>query len=142
VQGDNYDRYLCRLEEIHQSVKIINQCFEKMEPGPIVVDDWTVSYPPKDAVYNSIEGMIAHFKLITDGHQVPPGESYYRVEGGNGEVGFYIVSAGIGRPYRVHVRAPCFYAMGIMKKLVQGHMLADIIPTFDTLNMIGGEVDR
>ena len=142
VQGDNYDRYLCRMEEIHQSVRIIEQCFAKMPAGPIVVDDWKVSYPPKDAVYNSIEGMIAHFKLITDGHQVPAGEAYYRVEGGNGEVGFYIVSQGNGRPYRIHVRAPCFYAMGILKKLVEGHMLADIVPTFDTLNMIGGEVDR
>ncbi len=142
VRGDNYDRYLCRIEEIAQSVRIIEQCFSKMPKGPIVVPDWKVSYPPKDVVYNSIEGMIAHFKLITDGHQVPAGEAYYAVEGGNGEVGFYIVSEGIGRPYRVHVRAPCFYAMGILKKLVEGHMLADIIPTFDTLNMIGGEVDR
>lgn len=140
--GDNYDRYLCRVEELQQSYRIINQVFDRMPDGPIVVDDWSVSYPPKQAVYNSIEGMIAHFKLVTDGHQVPAGEAYYAVEGGNGEVGFYIVSQGNGRPYRIHVRAPCYYAMGIMKKLIEGHMLADIIPTFDTLNMIGGEVDR
>ena len=140
--GDNYDRYLCRMEEIHQSVRIIDQCFKQLPEGPVNVSDWRVSMPPKDKVYNSIEGMIAHFKLVTDGHQVPAGEAYYAVEGGNGELGFYIVSSGVGRPWKVHVRAPCFYAMGILKKLICGHMLADIVPTFDTLNMIGGEVDR
>lgn len=140
--GDNYDRYLCRLEEIEQSIKMIKQMFKQMPGGPVNVADWHVSLPPKQAVYNTIEGMIAHFKLVTDGHQVPAGEVYYAVEGGNGEVGFYAVSQGNGRPYKVHVRAPCFYSMGILKKLVCGHMLADIIPTFDTLNMIGGEVDR
>ena len=141
-RGDNYDRYLCRIEEIYQSMAIIEQVFRDIPGGPVNVPDWQVSYPPKRDVYNSIEGMIAHFKLVMDGHQVPPGDAYYAVEGGNGEVGFYIVSQGNGRPYRVHVRAPCFYAMGVLKKLVEGHMLADIIPTFDTLNMIGGEVDR
>jgi len=140
--GDNYDRYLVRFEEIHQSNKMMRQMFKQMPGGPVNVDDWKVSMPPKHAVYNSIEGMIAHFKLVTDGHQVPPGEAYYAVEGGNGEVGFYIVSQGNGRPYKVHVRAPCFYAMGILRKLCVGHMLADIVPTFDTLNMIGGEIDR
>lgn len=141
-QGDNYDRYLCRVEEIKQSYKIIQQIFKKMPKGPINVDDWKVCLPPKDAVYNSIEGMIAHFKLVIDGHQVPAGEIYAAVEGGNGEVGFYAVSQGNGRPYRIHVRPPCFYAMGILKKMIVGHFLSDIIPTFDTLNMIGGEVDR
>jgi NADH-quinone oxidoreductase subunit D len=142
AKGDNYDRYLCRLEELDQTIRIIKQIFKQMPGGPINVGDWNVVLPPKHEVYNSIEGMIAHFKLITDGHQVPAGEAYSAVEGGNGEVGFYIVSQGRGRPYRIHVRAPCFYAMGIMKKLSVGKMLADIIPTFDTLNMIGGEVDR
>lgn len=140
--GDNYDRYLCRMEEMGQSMKMIRQIFKQMPSGPINVGDWHVVLPPKHAVYNTIEGMIAHFKLTTDGHQVPAGEAYYAVEGANGEVGFYIVSQGNGRPYKVHVRAPCFYAMGILKKLIVGHMLADIVPTFDTLNMIGGEVDR
>ncbi len=142
VRGDNYDRYLCRLEEMQQSYKIIRQIFAQMPGGSVNVDDWRVVLPPKHAVYNSIEGMIAHFKLVTEGHQVPAGETYYAVEGGNGELGFYIVSRGNGRPYRVHVRAPCFYAMGALKKLLVGHLLSDIIPTFDTLNMIGGEVDR
>ncbi len=140
--GDNYDRYLCRMEEVRQSIKMIRQLLKQMPGGPVNVKDWNVVLPPKHDVYNSIEGMIAHFKLVTDGHQVPAGEAYYPIEGGNGEVGFYIVSQGNGRPYRIHVRPPCFYAMGILKKLCVNHMLADIIPTFDTLNMIGGEVDR
>ena len=121
---------------------MIRQLLKQMPGGPVNVKDWNVVLPPKHDVYNSIEGMIAHFKLVTDGHQVPAGEAYYPIEGGNGEVGFYIVSQGNGRPYRIHVRPPCFYAMGILKKLCVNHMLADIIPTFDTLNMIGGEVDR
>ncbi|MBM4342655.1 MAG: NADH-quinone oxidoreductase subunit D [Deltaproteobacteria bacterium] len=141
-QGDNYDRYLCRFEEIHQCNKMIRQMLRQMPGGPVNVGDWQVVLPPKAAVYNSIEGMIAHFKLTIDGHQVPAGEAYQAVEGGNGEVGFYVVSQGNGRPYKVHVRAPCYYAMGVLKKLVVGGMLADIVPTFDTLNMIGGEVDR
>ena len=141
-QGDNYDRYLCRFEEMHQCNKMVRQIFKQMPSGPVNVSDWRTVLPPKSAVYNSIEGMIAHFKLIIDGHQVPPGEAYAATEGGNGEVGFYIVSQGNGRPYKVHVRAPCFYAMGVLKKLGVGGMLADIVPTFDTLNMIGGEVDR
>lgn len=142
TRGDNYDRYLVRLEEMVQSMKMIRQILRQMPAGPINVSDWRVCLPPKDAVYNTIEGMIAHFKLTMEGHQVPAGETYFAVEGGNGEVGFHIVSQGNGRPYKVKVRPPCFYAMGILKKLIVGHMLADIIPTFDTLNMIGGEVDR
>ena len=142
MRGDNFDRYLCRLEEMEQSYKMIRQIFAQLPGGPVNVDDWRVVLPPKHAVYNTIEGMISHFKLVTEGHQVPAGEAYYTVEGGNGELGFYVVSEGNGRPYRVHVRAPCFYAMGILRKLLVGHLLSDIIPTFDTLNMIGGEVDR
>lgn len=140
--GDNLDRYLCRMEEIQQSIRIIDQCLEKMEPGPISVDDWNVILPPKEAVYNTIEGMIAHFKLIMEGVKVPPGEVYGYTEGGNGELGFYIVSDGTGRPWRVKVRPPCFATMQGLRRMIVGGNLADIVPTFDTLNMIGGEIDR
>jgi len=142
TKGDNYDRYLVRLEEITQSFRIIDQCLEAMEPGPVNVDDWTVVLPPKDDVYNSIEGMIAHFKLIMEGVKVPAGEVYSYTEAGNGELGFYVVSDGSGRPWRVKVRPPCFAGMQALKPLVLGTLLADIIPTFDTINMIGGEIDR
>ncbi|OIP35673.1 MAG: NADH dehydrogenase (quinone) subunit D [Deltaproteobacteria bacterium CG2_30_63_29] len=140
--GDNYDRYLVRMEEIIQSMRIIDQCLDQMEPGPINCDDPRVLLPPKSSVYNSIEGMINHFKLIFEGIQVPAGEVYGYVEGGNGELGYYIVSNGSGRPWKIKVRPPCFYLMGGMAKMVEGAMLADIIPTFDTINLIGGEIDR
>ena len=140
--GDNYDRYLVRMEEILQSISIVDQCLEQMEPGPVTADDPRVVLPPKNQVYNSIEGMINHFKLVMEGIQVPAGEAYGYVEGGNGELGYYVVSTGSGRPYKIKVRPPCFYLVSAMPKLVEGAMLADIIPTFDTINLIGGEIDR
>jgi len=140
--GDNYDRYLVRMEEIHQSYHIIEQCLDKMQPGPVSVDDWTIVLPPKEQVYNTIEGMIAHFKLIMEGVKVPAGEVYGYVEAGNGELGFYIVSDGSGRPWRVKCRPPCFAIMQGLKPMIVGGFLADIVPTFDTINMIGGEIDR
>ncbi|PIE65942.1 MAG: NADH-quinone oxidoreductase subunit D [Deltaproteobacteria bacterium] len=142
AKGDNYDRYLVRLEEIRQSFRIIDQSLEQIEPGPVILDDWNVALPPKDAVYNTIEGMIAHFKLIMEGVKVPAGEVYSYTEGGNGELGFYIVSDGSGRPWRVKVRPPCFALMQALRPIIVGDLLADIIPTFDTINMIGGEIDR
>lgn len=142
VRGDNYDRYLVRMEEIHQSVRIIRQVLRDMPDGPINVDDWAVVLPPKEEVYNSIEATIAHFMLIIHGIQVPAGEAYAFVEGGNGEVGFYVVSDGNGKPYRMHVRGPCFALVQGLRDMVKGAMIADIVPTFDSLNMIGGEIDR
>ncbi len=140
--GDNFDRYLIRMEEMRQSIRIINQCFEKMPDGPVAIDDWTVVLPPKEEVYNSIEAMMAHFKVIMHGSRIPKGEAYGYVEGGNGELGFYVVSDGERGPYRLHVRAPCFYLMQGLRQMIVGDMLADIIPTFDSINMIGGEIDR
>ena len=140
--GDNYDRYLVRMDEIIQSIRIIDQCLEKMEPGPINSDDPRVVLPEKEKVYNTIEGMISHFKIIFEGIQVPPGEVYSYTEGGNGELGFYIVSNGTGKPWKIHVRSPSLIMMGGIHKLIEGGLLADIIPTFDTINMIGGECDK
>jgi len=142
TRGDNYDRYLVRMEELVQSVYIIDQALEKMEPGPINTDDPRVMLPEKQKVYNSIEGMIAHFKIVFEGIQVPAGEVYSYTEAGCGELGFYIVSNGTGKPWKVHVRSPSFIHMGGIHKLLEGSMIADIIPTFDTINMIGGECDR
>lgn len=141
-RGDNYDRYLCRTEEIRQSIRMVQQIRKQLEPGPVVVDDWGIVLPPKDAVYNSIEAMIAHFKLIMEGVKVPPGEVYSFTEAANGELGFYLVSDGSGRPYRVRIRPPCFALMSGLKKMIVGKLLADIVPTYDTINMIGGENDR
>lgn len=140
--GDNYDRFLVRVNEIEQSMRIVEQGLRDLPDGPISIDDPRYVLPEKHQVYTSIEGLMHHFKLIMEGAKVPAGEVYQAVEGGNGEVGFYIVSDGSGRPYRCRVRPPCFLAMGALGEMVKGHMIADIIPTFGMINMIGGECDR
>ncbi len=142
TKGDNYDRYLVRMEEIRQSLRMVRQCLKEIPDGPINVDDWRVFLPPKREVYDTIEGMIANFKLVFEGLKVPRGEAYAYVEGGNGELGFFAVSDGSGRPYKLHVRPPCFALMQGVVDMCRGGMIADIIPTFDAINMIGGEVDR
>ncbi len=141
-RGDNYDRFNMRFREIAQSRRIIEQALEKIPDGPVSITDPKVVLPPKERVYNSIEGLMNHFKLIMEGIKVPAGDVYQAVEGANGELGFYVVSDGSGRPYRVRVRPPCFLAMGALNKMLMGHMIADIITTFGMINMIGGECDR
>ncbi len=142
ANGDNYDRYLIRMEEILQSIRIIDQCLEKMPGGPVNSDDPRVVLPEKQKVYNTIEAMIAHFKIVFEGIQVPPGEIYSYTEGANGEFGYYIVSNGTGKPWKIHARTPSYVMMGGIHKMFEGGLLADIIPTFDTVNMIGGACDR
>jgi len=141
-RGDNFDRYAVRMEEIQQSAKILEQALDQIPAGPILIDEPTIVLPPKREVYNTIEGMINHFKLIIDGIRVPPGEIYSYTEGGNGELGFYIVSDGTGRPYKCRVRPPCFTIVQTLPVLIKGRQIADIVPTFGMLNMIGGECDR
>jgi NADH-quinone oxidoreductase subunit D len=140
--GDNFDRYACRVEEIKQSMRILEQAMAQLPGGPVVVNDPRITLPPKSETYNSIEAMIAHFKIIMDGIHVPPGEVYSFTEGGNGELGFYLVSDGTGRPWKCRVRPPCLPAVQIMMKLLPGLFLADVVPTFGMMNMIGGECDR
>src|SRR5262249_12935452 len=98
--------------------------------------------PPKDEVYGSIEGMISQFELVFGGVKPPAGDVYFAVEGGNGELGFYVISQGTGTPYKVHVRAPSFIHMGIVGPMIEGHFIADLVPLFGMVNMIGGECDR
>jgi len=141
-KGDNHDRFVCRLAELEQSMRIVEQALRKLPVGPVWIDDPRFVLPEKEKVYGSIEGLMHHFKIIMEGIKVPPGETYAAVEGGNGELGFYIVSDGGGRPYRVRVRPPCFIAMGAFHEMIQGYMVADIVPTFGMVNMIGGECDR
>ncbi|MEK7341571.1 MAG: NADH-quinone oxidoreductase subunit D [Candidatus Binatota bacterium] len=142
AKGDNYDRFICRILEIEQSMRIVEQALKKIPFGPVSLEDPRVVLPEKEKVYNSIEGLMHHFKIIMEGIQVPAGEAYLAVEGGNGELGFYIVSDGGGRPYRVRVRPPCFIAMSAFHEMIKGYMVADIVPTFGMINMIGGECDR
>ena len=142
IAGDNYDRYYVRMREMDESVHMIRQLVERLAAGPISVDDRRCTFPDKQLVYTEIESLINHFKLVMDGPDVPAGETYVAHEAPNGELGFYLVSAGGGTPHKVKVRAPSFVHMGGLHRLLEGYQLADIIPTFGSVNMIGGECDR
>jgi NADH-quinone oxidoreductase subunit D len=193
TRGDNLDRYMVRMEEMEQSMRIVEQALREIPPGPVrvhpetghpipaskmvdegkignipvIVDNVAVTdptlegsakplypniatnekrvfLPPKEDTYGNIEGLMQHFKLVMYGHGVrpPKGEVYFPVEGANGELGFYVVSDGTSRPYRVRVRPPCFAIMSALPKLLIGDMIADVTPTFGSVNMIGGELDR
>jgi NADH-quinone oxidoreductase subunit D len=142
IKGDNYDRYYVRMREMDESRHMIRQLIDRLEPGPINVEDRRCTLPEKRLVYTEIESLINHFKLIMEGPQVPPGEVYSAHEGANGELGFYIVSVGGGVPWKVHVRSPSFVHMGGVHRMLDGYQLADIIPSFGSVNMIGGECDR
>jgi NADH-quinone oxidoreductase subunit D len=141
--SDCYDRFMMRIEEMKQSCRIIQQSLEKMpDQGPINVEDPRVILPPKDEVYNTIEGTIQHFKIVMEGLKLPAGEVYSYTEGGNGELGFYLVSDGSGTPWRVRIRPPCFFVTGGLERVITKQMVADVVPCFGSLNMIGGECDR
>jgi len=142
IKGDNYDRYYVRMRELDESRHMVRQLMEMLEPGPINVDDRRCTLPEKKLVYTEIESLINHFKLIMEGPQVPAGEAYAAHEGANGELGFYIVSVGGGVPWKVHCRSPSFVHMGGVHLMLDGYQLADIVPTFGSVNMIGGECDR
>jgi NADH-quinone oxidoreductase subunit C/D len=141
--GDVYDRFRIRMMEIRESLKIIRQLLDRgMPEGPFIVDDPHVALPPKEACYNQMESMIYHFKLIMDGIQVPEGEVYTQVEGANGELGFYIISDGTGKPYRVKCRPPCFPIFSTFPQLINGGSLSDSIVSLGGLNVIAGELER
>jgi NADH-quinone oxidoreductase subunit D len=193
TRGDNLDRFLVRMEEMEQSMRIVEQALRDMPPGPvqtnpttgrpipasemvdqaksgnistiaeayavtdptldgsakplhanIAADEKRVFLPSKEDTYGNIEGLMQHFKLVMYGHGVrpPKGEVYFPVEGANGELGFYVVSDGANKPFRVRVRPPCFAIMSALPKLLIGDMIADLTPTFGSVNMIGGELDR
>ena len=186
-RGDNFDRYIVRMREMEQSLRIIEQAMEKIpepsssqlmaegiEPAEaikasrakkvekkiklspnlegsekekyknILIKEKKYIVPPKEDTYTSVEGIINHFKFFMREHGIrpPKGEVYFSVEGGNGELGYYIVSDGTDKPYRLHLRAPCFHIVSALEEMIQGRYIADIIPTFGSTNMIGGELDR
>ncbi len=142
TEGDNYARYFVRMEEMRQSMRIIEQVVARFPEGPINSDDYRVVLPPKEMVYNEMEGLIYHFKLVFEGIKVPPGEIYSSTEGANGELGFSIVSDGSGRPYRIKVRPPCFPLFAAFEKIIVGGMVSDAVATLGLLNIIAGELDR
>jgi NADH-quinone oxidoreductase subunit D len=184
-RGDNFDRYMVRMQEMHQSLRIIEQSMDKIsktkglmakgiEPFEAIKSSRTQKtsekiklspnlegsekerykniltgskgaiVPPKEDTYTSIEGLINHFKFFMKDHGIrpPKGEAYFSVEGGSGELGYYIVSDGTDKPYRLHLRAPCFHIVAALEEMIKGHLIADVIPTFGSVNMIGGEFDR
>lgn len=140
-KGDNYDRYVCRLEEMLQSNSIIKQCVEKLEPGEVLVGSKIVP-PRRSEMKQSMEALIHHFKLYTEGFHVPEGEVYAAVEAPKGEFGVYLVSDGSNRPYRVKIRAPSYPHLAAMEHLCKGHMLSDVSAILGSLDVVFGEVDR
>ena len=144
VNGDSYDRYLVRIEEMRQSNRIIKQCVDwlRANPGPVVIDDHKIVPPSREAMKDDMEALIHHFKLYTEGYCPPPGEVYAAVEAPKGEFGCYIVSDGANKPYRLKVRAPGFPHLAAIDEMARGHMLADVVAIIGTLDVVFGEVDR
>jgi NADH-quinone oxidoreductase subunit D len=140
--GDSYDRYLIRVEEMRQSIKLIRQCIEKMPEGAITTDDPKISPPKRSEMKQSMEAMINHFKLYSEGYHVPAGEAYAAVEAPKGEFGVYIISDGGNKPHRCRVRAPGFAHLQGLEFMVKGHMLADVVTVISTQDIVFGEVDR
>ena len=144
TNGDCYDRYLVRIEEMRQSNRIIRQCVEwlRENPGPVIVADHKIAPPPREEMKHDMEAMIHHFKLFTEGFCLPEGETYAAVEHPKGEFGVYLVSDGANKPYRLKIRAPGFPHLAALDELARGHMLADVVALIGTLDLVFGEVDR
>ena len=140
--GDCYDRYLVRVHEIRQSLRILEQCLETMPPGPVKATDGKVSPPSRAEMKQSMESLIHHFKLYTEGYHVPAGETYTAVEAPKGEFGVYLVSDGTNRPYRCKIRAPGFAFLQGLDMASRGHMLADVVANIGSFDVVFGEIDR
>ena len=144
LNGDCYDRYLVRVEEMRQSNLIIQQCVAWLNknPGPVIIEDNRLTPPKRDLMKHDMESLIYHFKLFSEGYSVPEGEIYFPVESPKGEFGVYIVSDGANKPYRLKVRAPSFAHLAAINEMVKGHMLADVVSVLGTLDLVFGELDR
>ncbi len=144
TNGDCYDRYVIRIEEMRQSNHIIKQCVEWLQanPGPVMVKNFKVAPPSREAMKDDMEALIHHFKLFTEGYCVPAGEAYAAVEAPKGEFGAYIISDGSNKPFRLHLRAPGFAHLSAMDEMVRGHMLSDVVAVIGTQDIVFGEIDR
>jgi NADH-quinone oxidoreductase subunit D len=144
VHGDCYDRYLCRMEEMRQATRIMKQCCERLlkTPGPVLIEDNKIAAPRRGEMKRSMEALIHHFKLFTEGYRTPPGEVYAAVEAPKGEFGVYLVSDGTNRPYRAKLRAPSYPHLQAMDWMNRGHMLADVSAILGSLDIVFGEIDR
>ena len=140
--GDCYDRYLVRMEEMRQSVRLLDQCLAKLPDGPVNVDDGKIVLPDKQKVLSSMEELIHQFMLVTQGQDAPAGEVYFGAENPKGELGFYIMSRGGGVPYRLKIRAPSFVNLGILPHTLPGHMISDVVAILGSLDFVMGECDR
>jgi NADH-quinone oxidoreductase subunit D len=141
-KGDCFDRYLVRIEEMRQSISIINQCLNKIKPGPISIEDNKITPPKRNQMKKSMEALIHHFKLFTEGYRVPAGQVYSAVEAPKGEFGVYLVSDGSSKPYRCKIRAPGFAHLQTLDHLSKGHLMADIAAILGSLDIVFGEIDR
>jgi len=144
VNGDCYDRYLVRVEEMRQSNRIVRQCIDwlRKNPGPVIVDNHKVAPPHRVDMKSNMEELIHHFKLFTEGIHVPPGEAYATVEHPKGEFGIYIVSDGANKPYRMKIRAAGYPHLAALSEMSKGHMLADVVAIIGTQDIVFGEIDR
>lgn len=140
--GDCYDRYLVRMDEMRQSLRIIKQCIEMMPEGPVNTTDGKIAPPKRGEMKTSMEALIHHFKLYTEGYHVPAGEVYAAVEAPKGEFGVFLVSDGSNKPYKCKIRAPGFAHLQAMDFLCRGHMLADVAAILGSIDIVFGEVDR
>ena len=140
--GDNYDRYVMRMEEMREATKIMRQCIEKMPAGPVVATDHKIVPPRRGEMKTSMEALIHHFKLYTEGYHVPAGEAYAAVEAPKGEFGVYLVADGTNKPYRCKIRAPSYVHLQAMDYMCKGHMLADVSAVLGSMDIVFGEVDR
>ncbi|MCU7859983.1 MAG: NADH-quinone oxidoreductase subunit D [Candidatus Thiodiazotropha sp. (ex Lucinoma kastoroae)] len=143
-EGDCYDRYLVRIEELRQSNRIIQQCIDwlRKNPGPVMLDDYKIAVPSRNEMKDDMESLIHHFKLFTEGYCPPVGEAYAAVEAPKGEFGCYIISDGANKPYRLKIRAPGFPHLAAMDEMVKGHMLADVVAVIGSMDVVFGEIDR
>ena len=144
TKGDCYDRYLVRVNEMRQSNRIIRQCVEwlRKNPGPVMIDDYKIVPPPREAMKISMEALIHHFKNMTEGYIVPEGEAYAAIEHPKGEFGVYLVSDGANKPYRMKVRAAGFPHLAGLNELIRGHMIADVVSVLSSIDIVFGEIDR
>ena len=144
VNGDSYDRYLVRMEEMRQSNRIIKQCIDwlRKNPGPVITDNYKVAPPPRESMKSNMEELIHHFKLCSEGIHVPEGEAYAAVEHPKGEFGIYFISDGANKPYRMKIRAPGYVHLSAMDEMARGHMIADVVTIIGSQDIVFGEIDR
>jgi NADH-quinone oxidoreductase subunit D len=142
TEGDVFARYMCRVEELRESIGIVKQALDGMPQGPIKADSPKVVLPDREKMKTQMEALIYHFKIITEGFAVPAGEVYQAVESPRGEMGYYVVSDGTAKPYRVHMRSACLANLQLLQKMCEGRLIADVVAAIGSIDIVLGEIDR